>query len=341
MVLSTFLMLSNTYPGLKLVVETFNNKSKGLISKVAVSTLPDFQNTADELQRLIFENNSIFRVISEFCTSCKAKLDESASTISFGFRTVHKDSITSTNVHSCINKPEDFVRSQKCQIYPMAFMHHDICPFLYHPKQGGEIVRVQMYQEPWSAHKNFHPKQSRNAIGQNIDKAMDGKLLNVSALRSGLNDLVESWDASFQNWHDTSGTRFEVACRPTLCCPSESSTMFHLKAGLSTVWQYLDASFSFSPIDAVTTYSSVCTAAILIGYRASLDALKDSSNLEANQQCQVMDYMRYLNAIIHTIPSGRFISNNPKLFLANLGLDSGRCLALVPTLPLRVQQHIL
>jgi hypothetical protein len=170
---------------------------------------------------------------------------------------------------------------------------------------------------------------------------MNGKLLNISSLRSGLNDLVESWDASFQNWHDMSGTRFEVACRPTLCRPSESSTMFDLKAGLSTVWQYLDASFSFSPIAAVTTYSSVCTAAILIGYRASLDALKDSSNLEANQQCELVDYMRYLNAIIHTIPSGRFISNNPKLFLANLGLDSGRCLALVPTLPLRVQQHIL
>jgi tRNA G46 methylase TrmB len=341
MVFSTFLILSNTYPGLKLVVETYNNKSKGLISKVAVSTPLDFQKTADEMQRLMFENNSIFRVISEFCTSCKSKLDESASTISFGFRTVHKDSVTSTNVHSCIKKPEDFVRSQKCQIYPMAFMHHDICPFLYHPNQRGEIIRVQMYQEPWSAHKNFHPKQSRNAIGQNIDKAMNGQLLNISALRSGLNDLVESWDASFQNWHDTSGTRFEVACRPTLCRPSESSTMFDLKAGLSTVWQYLDASFSFSPIAAVTTYSSVCTAAILIGYRASLDALKDCSNLEANQQCQLVDYMRYLNAIIHTIPSGRFISNNPKLFLANLGLDSGRCLALVPTLPLRVQQHIL
>ncbi|MFN9958986.1 MAG: hypothetical protein ACK55I_38330, partial [bacterium] len=151
MVFSTFLMLSNTYPGLKLVVETFNNKSKGLISKVAVSTLPDFQNTADELQRLMFENNSIFRVISDFCTSCNAELDESASTISFGFRTVHKDIATSKNVHSCINKPEDFVRSEKCQIYPMAFMHHDICPFLYHPKEDGEIIRVQMYQEPWCA----------------------------------------------------------------------------------------------------------------------------------------------------------------------------------------------
>jgi hypothetical protein len=341
MVLSTFLMLSNTYPGLKLVVETYNNKSKGLISKVNVTTPLDFQSTAAELQRLMFEHNSIFRVISDFCTSCKAELDESASTISFGFRSIHKDSTTLKNVHTCVTKPYDFVRSEKCQIYPMAFMHPDICPFLYHPKQGGDIVRVQMYQEQWSAHKNVHPKQSRYAIGQNINKAMDGKLLNVSALRSGLNDLVESWDASFQHWHDTSGTRFEVACRPSLCRPSESSTMFDLQAGLSTVWQYLDASFSFSPIDAVTTYSSVCTAAILIGYRASLDALKDGSNLEANQQCQLLDYMRYLNAIIHTIPSGRFVSNNPKLFLANLGLDAGRCLALVPTLPLRVHQQIV
>ena len=116
MVLSTFLILSNTYPGLKLVVETYNNKSKGLISKVNVTTPLDFQNTADELQRLMFETNSIFRVISDFCTSCNAELDESASTISFGFRTVHKDSATLKNVHSCINKPKDFVRSEKCQI---------------------------------------------------------------------------------------------------------------------------------------------------------------------------------------------------------------------------------
>jgi hypothetical protein len=342
MVFSTFLMLSNTYPGLKLVVETFNNKCKGLISKVAVSTPLDFQNTADELQRLMFENNSIFRVISDFCTSCNAELDESASTISFGFRTVHKDIATSKNVHSCINKPEDFVRSEKCQIYPMAFMHHDICPFLYHPKEDGEIIRVQMYQEPWCAHKHMHPRQSRKEIGQNIEKAMEGNLLNVTALRSNLKTLAESFDASFQNWHDVSSTRFEIAWRPKIGPKvSQTSTMFDLQAGLSTVWQYLDASFSFSPIDAVTTYSSVCTAAILIGYRASLDALKDSSNLEANQQCQLVDYMRYLNAIIHTIPSGRFVSNNPKLFLANLGFDAGRCLALVPTLPLRVQQHIL
>jgi hypothetical protein len=30
-------------------------------------------------------------VISDFCGSCAAELDESASSISFGFRTIHKD----------------------------------------------------------------------------------------------------------------------------------------------------------------------------------------------------------------------------------------------------------
>jgi hypothetical protein len=45
MVLSTFLKLTNTYAGLKLVVETYNNKSKGLISKVTVATPLDFQKT--------------------------------------------------------------------------------------------------------------------------------------------------------------------------------------------------------------------------------------------------------------------------------------------------------
>ena len=342
MIFSAFLILSQQYKGLKLVLETYNNKSKGIITKVDVTAPLNFRNTSVELQRLVYENNSIFRVISDFCVNCAVELDESASSISFGFRTIHRDRINSKNLHSSIKKPDNFLQSAKCQIYPMAFMHPAICPFLYHPKEDGEIIRVQMYQEPWSAHKNMHARQSRKEIGQNIEKAIEGNTLNVSALRSGLKTLAESFDASFQNWHDVSSTRFEIAWRPKIVqTTSQTSTIFDLEAGLSTVWQYLDASFSFSPIDAVTTYSSVCTAAILIGYRASLDALKDSSNLEANQQCQLVDYMRYLNAIIHTIPSGRFISNNPKLFLANLGLDSGRCLALVPTLPLRVQQHIL
>ena len=85
----------------------------------------------------------------------------------------------------------------------------------------------------------------------------------------------------------------------------------------------------------------MCTAAVLLGYRASLDALKDSCELEANLQCSIFEYMRYLNAIIHSISSGRFISNNPKLFLATLGIDSGRPLALTPTLPFHVRSKIV
>jgi hypothetical protein len=341
LVFATFLILSQTHRQLKLVIETYNNKSKGLVSKVNVALPMDFQNTAQELEACILENNSIFQVISDFCGGC-AELDESTSTISYGFRTIHKDRTSFKNLHSCITKPQDCIRqSANCQIYPMAFMHPGICPFLYHHEEGSEIVRTQTYQEPWSAHKNIHPKQARKIVGQNLNTAINKNLLNLSALRSGLPHLAVSLDASFKNWHDTSGTRFEVAVRPKLSRHSPKTSIFDLHANLITVWQYLEASFIFSDIDSVTTFSSVCTAAVLLGYRASLDALKDSNELEANLQCSILEYMRYLNAIIHSISSGRFISNNPKLFLATLGFHSGRPLALTPTLPFHVRSKIV
>ena len=341
LVLSAFLILSQTHRGLKLVIETYNNKSKGIVVKVDATAPLNFQKTAEELEACIFENNSIFQVISDFCGGC-AELDENMSTISFGFRTVHKDSTSFKNVHSCIAKPADCIdHSSKCQIYPMAFMHPAICPFLYHHEEGSEIVRTQTYQEAWSAHKNIHPKQARRVVGQNLDKAIDKNVLNLSVLRSGLPHLATSLDASFENWHHTSGTRYEVAVRPKLSLCAKQTSIFDLHANLTTIWQYLEASFMFSDIDSVTTFSSVCTAAVLLGYRASLDALKDSDELETNLQCSILEYMRYLNAIIHAIPSGRFVSNNPKLFLATLGFNSGRPLALTPTLPLQVRFQIV
>jgi hypothetical protein len=77
----------------------------------------------------------------------------------------------------------------------------------------------------------------------------------------------------------------------------------------------------------------------LLGYRASLDALVDA-NLDAHQQSSILEYMRYLNAIIQSIPNGRFVENNPKLFLANLGINAGRPLALTPTIPIRARRII-
>ena len=116
--------------------------------------------------------------------------------------------------------------------------------------------------------------------------------------------------------------------------------MFNLTLDNNTAWLHLEASFRFSDIAPVTTYSSLCTAAILLGYRSSLDALVDA-NLDAIQQSSILEYMRYLNAIIQSIPNGRFVENNPKLFLANLGINAGRPLALTPTIPLRVRNNLV
>jgi hypothetical protein len=58
LVFATFLILSQTYRELKLVVETYNNKSKGLVSKVNVTLPMDFQKTAQDLEACILENNS-------------------------------------------------------------------------------------------------------------------------------------------------------------------------------------------------------------------------------------------------------------------------------------------
>jgi hypothetical protein len=332
LVISAFLKLSQMYPNLKLVLETFNGKNKGLTAQVDVSMSLDLQKTADDLEACIFDFDSIFKVVSDLCNSC-TDLEERISTCSFGFRTVHKNRTTSANVHCCINKQDNFQQSADCQIYPMAFLHPAIAPFLQFLDSTSPVVRVQMYLEPWSAHKNCNTKYSIKSTGQNLKKAIEGKSLNVSVLKAGLPNLAETLDASFRNWQRTSGTRFEVAVRLKLKHFSNpAQTLFDIGDGLNTAWAHLESSFTFSDIHSVVMHSSLCTAATLLGYRASLDALNDNA-LEANQQSSIFEYVRYMNAIIHSIPNGRFILNNPKLFLANIGFQAGRPAALTPTLP--------
>ena len=337
--ISAFLKLSQMYPNLKLVLETFNGKNKGLTAQVDVSMSLDLQKTADDLEACIFDFDSIFKVVSDLCNSC-TDLEERISTCSFGFRTVHKNRTTSANVHCCINKQDNFQQSADCQIYPMAFLHPAIAPFLQFLDSTSPVVRVQMYLEPWSAHKNCNTKYSIKSTGQNLKKAIEGKSLNVSVLKAGLPNLAETLDASFRNWQRTSGTRFEVAVRLKLKHFSNpAQTLFDIGDGLNTAWAHLESSFTFSDIHSVVMHSSLCTAATLLGYRASLDALNDNA-LEANQQSTILEYVRYMNAIIHSIPNGRFILNNPKLFLANIGFQAGRPAALTPTLPRLVRHQI-
>ena len=206
----------------------------------------------------------------------------------------------------------------------MTFLHPAIAPFIQFLDKPSPVVRVQMYLEPWSAQKNCNSKYSTKSTGQNLTKAIVGKNLNISVLKAGLPNLADTLDASFRNWHRTGGTRFEVAVRLKLKHLSKpAKTLFDICEGLKTAWAHLESSFSFSDIHSVAMHSSLCTAATFLGYRASLDALNDTT-LEANQQSSIFEYVRYLNAILHSIPNGRYILNNPKLFLANLGIKAGR-----------------
>ena len=238
LVISSFLKLSQMYPNLKLVLETFNGKTKGLIAQVDVNMSMDFQKTADDLESRIIDFDSIFKVVSDLCQICM-DLEEDMSTYSFGFRTIHKNMSTSANVHCCINKSENFEQSSNCQIYPMAFLHPAIAPFIQFLDKPSPVVRVQMYLEPWSAQKNCNSKYSIKSIGQNLTKAIVGKNLNLSVLKAGLPNLADTLDASFRNWNRTSGTRFEVAVRLKLKHLSKpATTLFDICEGLTTAWAH-------------------------------------------------------------------------------------------------------
>jgi hypothetical protein len=238
LVISAFLKLSQMYPDLKLVLETFNGKTKGLIAQVDVHAVPmDLQKTADNLEACILEFDSIFKLVSDLCKSCM-DLEEPMSTYSFGFRTIHKNRSTSDNVYCFVNKPEK-EHSADCLIYPMAFLHPAIAPFIQFLDPRSPVVRVQMYLEAWSAHKNCNSKYSIKSTGQNLKKALVGKTLNVSVLKAELPNLAETLDASFRHWHRTSGTRFEVAVRLKMKnCSDHTKTLFDICDGLKAAWAH-------------------------------------------------------------------------------------------------------
>ena len=50
--------------------------------------------------------------------------------------------------------------------------------------------------------------------------------------------------------------------------------------------------------------------------------------------------MRYLNAVLNTICNGRYVDENPKLFMSKLGSTVGRPLNLIPDIPRNISEHI-
>ena len=339
LVISAFLILAESYPEVNLVLETFNGKHKGIFSKVQLDLAgtPDLQCSGDELDARMVSLNSVFDFVSKFCSD-SVDLIEKQSIISFGFRTIHKHTDSLSNINSTIDRTS-YPKLSHVSCFPMSFFHPKQCPCLCHLLHE-DVKRVQVYNESWSALKNRHVRHSRKATGQNLVNAIEGNTLNLSSLRAGLPDLVKHWDTVFQHMHDIGGSRYEVAVQPVLKCRSEGRTVFDLTAGLTLCWQHLKERFIFSEMDSLVSYGSVCSAAVMLGYRASLDALTHL-DLQADEQGLIFGYMRYLNSIIHGIPTGRYVMNNPKLYLSALGFDAGRPLALTPTLPFRVHRCIL
>jgi hypothetical protein len=118
---------------------------------------------------------------------------------------------------------------------------------------------------------------------------MEGNALNLSLLRAGLPGLSNHWDAAFQHMQKFGGTRYDLAVRPRIKNRTAGKTVFDLTAGLKLCWQHLKERFIFSEMDSMESYGAVCAAAVMTGYRASLDALTHS-DLQADEQGLILNY---------------------------------------------------
>jgi len=217
----------------------------------------------------IVRQQTIFSFVSNICSDL-ADLVVNDSVISFGFRTMHKTNVSMvepSNVFSSIEK-SSYPGCGKHSCFPVAFLHPEQSPCLFHLSQS--IKRIQMYNESWSALKNRHSRYSRFKTEQNLAKVIDGKTINLSCLRAGLPDLIKEWDSAFQHMRLVSGTRYEVAVRPLLKRGSRQSqeTIFDLHTCIMQCWEELNSKFIYFDAHDTVSYGSVCTAALLLGYRA-------------------------------------------------------------------------
>jgi hypothetical protein len=88
----SFLILSREVPSLKLALETYNGKQKGMSVNVNIdaSGTPDLAVAASKLTAQVIESKSILSVISLMCEQGLVQVDTERSSLGFGFRTRHK-----------------------------------------------------------------------------------------------------------------------------------------------------------------------------------------------------------------------------------------------------------
>jgi hypothetical protein len=348
----SFLILSHKEPSLKLVIETYNGKQKGMSVNVTINTCgtPNLALAASKLTTQMIESKSILIAISSMCEQGMVQVDTERSSLGFGFRTRH----------NVLDKQDHVAYSTlkfKCKhhevTFPMGYIPASVCPNLcFGPFQNDndscDIQRAQSYLEYFSMQKgsNHHHRFSYHKTESNLAKSIDSDdiqdNLNVSVLMQSLPEMLNRLDQSFNCFQHAGGSRIEIAIKPVLN-KVQSALAFDFGACILKCWKFLGENTVFCKNQDLAQFGAINSAACAFGYRFALDDLSKSTDKtfgDVQTQQHNFCFMRYLNAVLETICNGRHIDANPKLFLSKLGRAAERHLNIIPDIPYTVIQSI-
>jgi hypothetical protein len=351
----SFLILSHDQPSLKLVIETYNGKQKGMSVNVTIDACgtPDLALAASKLTTQVIESRSILFAVSSMCEQGIVKVDTERSSLGFGFRTRHN--VLDKRDHIAYSTLK-FKGKHREVTYPMGYIPASVCPNLsFGPFRKSDdendlcdIQRAQSYLEYFSMQKgsNHHHRFSYHKTESNIAKSIDSDgtqdTLNVSVLKQSLPEMLNRLDQSFNCFQHAGGSRIEIAIKPDLN-KVQSASVFDFGMSILKCWQFLSENTVFCYNQDLAQFGAINSAACAFGYRFALDELSKSTDKtlgDVQTQQHVFCFMRYMNAVLETICNGRYIDANPKLFLSNLGYAAGRHLNIVPDIPCPVIQSI-
>jgi hypothetical protein len=352
---ASFLILSHDEPSLKLVIETYNGKQKGMSVNVTIDACgtPDLALAASKLTTQVIESRSILFAVSSMCEQGIVKVDTERSSLGFGFRTRHN--VLDKRDHIAYSTLK-FKGKHREVTYPMGYIPASVCPNLsFGPFRKSDdendlcdIQRAQSYLEYFSMQKgsNHHHRFSYHKTESNIAKSIDSDgtqdTLNVSVLKQSLPEMLNRLDQSFNCFQHAGGSRIEIAIKPDLN-KVQSASVFDFGMSILKCWQFLSENTVFCYNQDLAQFGAINSAACAFGYRFALDELSKSTDKtlgDVQTQQHVFCFMRYMNAVLETICNGRYIDANPKLFLSNLGCAAGRHLNIVPDIPYTVIQRI-
>ncbi len=352
----SFLILSRKEPSLKLIIETYNGKHKGMSVNVTIDACgtPDLALAASKLTTQVIESRSILFAISSMCEQGMVQVDTKQSSLGFGFRMRHNVMDKQDLAYSTLK-----FKGKNCHEikYPMGYIPASVCPNLsFGPFRKGfddendicDIQRAQSYLEYFSMQKgsNHHHRYSYHKTESNFAKSIDSTgtqdTLNVSVLKQSLPEMLNRLDQSFNCFQHAGGSRIEIAIQPVLNTV-QSASVFDFGACILKCWKFLTENTVFCKNQDLAQFGAINSAACAFGYRFALDELSKSTDTileDVQTQQHVFCFTRYMNTVLETICNGRYIDANPKLFLSNLGCAAGRHLNIVPDIPCTVIRSI-